>query len=319
MAGVLVTGAAGFLGMHVASILLARGVPVYGVDNLDPAYNPALKQARLRELERHAGFRFARADLADESAMATLGGEIGGEITAVAHLAVDDGPGPRRRAAVVVIDPLARALAVHLAVLELCHRRLPNLRHLVHAGPIPGEAAADADEVAAARARGLVSQAYARVHGLPQTRLDLPTLYGPWGRPDAAYHVLADAIAAGRPIGQAGAPTALAYVEDAAAAFASALDRPPVAGGGATLHRAHALPAPERVGNGRLTRLLATAMGREAPDADEGTPAEDGDAAVPAPAGDDAALRELGWPPATGLEEGLRRFASWHAAWYRAG
>lgn len=315
MAGVLVTGAAGFLGMHVASTLLLRGLPVYGVDNLNPAYNPALKQARLRELERHAGFRFVRADLADDAAIATLAGEIGGELDGVAHLAVDDGagPGPGTR-----LDPLTRALEVHLAVLELCRQRLPNLRHLVYAGPTPGEALPDGAGAAADRARGLVSLAYARVHGLPQTRLDLPDLYGPWGRPDSAYHVLADAVAADRVADRAGStPLALAYVEDVAAAVAAALARPPDIGENRTPHGAYTLAALERIDPRRLARLLAAAIGH-------GEPARDGDAVTlgtpeeDAPE-DDAAFRDLEWRPTTGLEEGLRRFAAWHKAWYRPG
>ena len=89
--GVLVTGAAGFIGMHVAEALLARGEAVVGVDNLNAYYDPALKRARLARLEEREGFRFVAADIADGARMERLAAEVGGSVEGVVHLAAQAG------------------------------------------------------------------------------------------------------------------------------------------------------------------------------------------------------------------------------------
>ena len=304
MGVVLVTGAAGFLGMHVAGALLDRGETVYGIDDLGPCQDPALKRARVAELERRhpVAFRFARADLAWRATAGDLAGEIGREVTGVVHLAARRGAGPPGRL-------LCHRLAAQLAVLELCRERLPNLRHAVYARaeqPEPG---------AAGRADELLASAYARLHGLPLTGLRLATVYGPWDRPDAEIVVLADAIAAGRPVTLAGREREtrqLVFATDAASAVLTALDRPPRAGGEGREppHRTVWVGPDEPVGLGRLVAALGVALGRE-PVAGM---AEDVAAGGHEPAGASMVARSgFDWRPETSLEEGLRRFAAWHA------
>lgn len=285
--GVLVTGVAGFLGMHVAGALLARGESVYGVDDLAPDQDPALKQARVAGLERRfdGGFRFARADIADPATAQGLAGEIGREVTAVVHLAARRGLPPRER--------LWRRLEVLLAVLEMCRARLPNCRHVVYAcaegdDDLPSRTASRADELAA--------MAYARLHGLPLTGMGFGTVYGPWDRPDAELVVLADAIAAGRPVTLAGGPRRLAFAADVATAVAEVLGRPPVAEGGAAPHRIERVSLEEPVTPDRLLAALGGALGQE-----------------PVGEAGEAAEGEPDREPRTSLDEGLRLFAAWHA------
>ncbi len=304
---ILVTGAAGFIGMHVARALLARGDAVRGVDSLNLDYDPALKRARLRELERHPQFRFTQADIADEPAMDEVAAELGQEPCAIVHLAA-------RRARLSAVSPLEQVgsdLEGHMAVLELC-RRLPGLQHLVYASSARGKTSAAGDAVTR-RADELLAQAYAQLYRIPQTGLRLHAVYGPWGRPDMAYYVFADAIAAGRPItlGDDGRMRCdLTYVDDVVAGVLAALDRPPPQDG-ATPHRIYDLGSDEPVDLEQLVRVLAETMGQPADI--RYAPARPGD--VVETVADPAAAADLGWRPTTPIADGLRRFVAWHRTW----
>jgi UDP-glucuronate 4-epimerase len=289
--GVLVTGVAGCLGLHVAEALLARGETVVGIDDLNPGYDPALKEARLRQLTVRDRFTFARGDVADAAFLARWAEGHGTDIAGVVHLA---GPGH-------AATTMPRRLEGHLALLDLCRQHLPALRHLVYALPGAGGPAAEA----------ILSRACARLHGMPQTGLRLAGLYGPWNRPDSLCQVLADAIAAGRPVTlpETGGEVRLAWAGDVAAAVVAALDHPPA---GAEPHRLLDLRGPEPVAPGRLLALLEAAMGRQV----ERRPG----AAVAEEALDGVAATSLvGWAPAVGIEEGVRRFVAWHRERHPAG
>jgi UDP-glucuronate 4-epimerase len=304
---ILVTGAAGFIGMHVARALLARGDAVRGVDSLNLDYDPALKRARLRELERHPQFRFTQADIADEPAMDEVAAELGQEPCAVVHLAARCA----RLSAVSPLEQVGSDLEVHMAVLELC-RRLPGLQHLVYASSVPGRTSA-AGEAVTRRAHELLARAYAQLYRIPQTGLRLHTIYGPWGRPDTAYYVFADAIAAGRPItlGDDGQMRCdLTYVDDAVAGVLAALDRPPPQDG-ASRHRTYDLGSDGPVDLEQLVRVLAETMGQPADI--RYAPARPGD--VVETVADTAAAADLGWRPTTPMADGLRRFVAWHRTW----
>ena len=203
---ILLTGAAGFIGYHVAEALLARGERVIGVDNLNSYYDVRLKQARLERLQRQPAFEFCRANLADREAIHGLVAK-NNDIGVIVHLAAQAGV---RHS---LIDPYAYVesnVMGHLVVLEAA-RRLPALRHLVYASSSSVYGANEAlpfretDRVdtplsmyaATKRADELMSHAYAHLYRLPQTGLRFFTVYGPWGRPDMAYYSFAKAIAAG--------------------------------------------------------------------------------------------------------------------------
>ncbi len=242
---VLLTGAAGFIGYHVAEALLARGERVVGVDVLSDYYDVRLKYARLARLDGKAGFTFHRMDVADRDAMH---GVVAADpsIDGIVHLAAQAGV---RHS---LIDPYAYVqsnVMGHLVMLEAA-RLLPRLRHLVYASSssVYGANAAlpfsETDRVdtplsvyaATKIADEMLSYSYAHLYGLPLTGLRFFTVYGPWGRPDMAYYSFAEAILAGQPITLYQGGTLrrdFTYVDDIVAGVVGCLDRPPEGATGA--------------------------------------------------------------------------------------
>jgi UDP-glucuronate 4-epimerase len=318
---VLVTGAAGFIGYHVAEALLARGERVVGVDNLNGYYDVRLKQARLARLEGKPGFAFHRADVADREA---IHGLVAGDtsIDAIVHLAAQAGV---RHS---LVDPYAYVqsnVMGHLVMLEAA-RLLPRLRHLVYASSSSVYGAnrslpfREADRVetplsvyaATKLADEMLSYAYAHLHGLPQTGLRFFTVYGPWGRPDMAYYSFAKAIVAGEPITlyQGGALRRdFTYIDDIVAGVVGCLDRPP---DGAPPLRVLNIGnnCSEQVST--LVRLLEAALGRRAIVREAARPLSDVEETF---ASVDAIGALTGFAPRTSLEEGIPRFAAWFTAW----
>ena len=203
---ILVTGAAGFIGMHVAQALLARGEAVLGVDNLNDYYDVALKQARLARLTPRAGFTFRKLDIADRDSMLALAAEFPA-ITGIVHLAAQ--PGVRYS----LLNPYAYIQANvmgQVVMLELA-RVLPRLQHFVYASSSSvygansktpfavGDAVEHPNSLYAAtkRADELIGHTYAHLYGIASTGLRFFTVYGPWGRPDMAPILFARAISAG--------------------------------------------------------------------------------------------------------------------------
>jgi UDP-glucuronate 4-epimerase len=312
---VLVTGAAGFIGFHVAKALLARGEQVIGVDNLNAYYDVRLKQARLAELDSPA-FRFVRADVSDREAIgALLAPDCG--VTRVVHLAAQAGV---RQS---LIDPYAYVTSNvmgHLVMLEAA-RRL-DLEHFVYASsssvyganrhlPFSEEDRVDTPlsvYAATKRADELMSHTYGHLYGLRQTGLRFFTVYGPWGRPDMAVYGFAEAIMQGRPIALYDGGELLrdfTYIDDIVAGVIACLDRPPAAG---------EAPRVLNIGNSRservadLVRLLEAGLGRRAIVTN-----------VPQPATDVRETRAsveriaalTGFAPATPLAVGIERFVAW--------
>ena len=190
---VLVTGAAGFIGFHVATALLARGDTVIGVDNLNDYYDVGLKQARLDQLTAHKNFTFHTINIADKDAMLALATP---DITHVVHLAAQAG------VRYSLSNPYAYVesnVMGHVVMLELA-RKLPKLQHFVYASSssvyggntkIPFAVSDAVDHpvslyAATKRADELMSWTYAHLYALPCTGLRFFTVYGPWGRPDMA-------------------------------------------------------------------------------------------------------------------------------------
>ena len=334
---VLVTGAAGFVGFHVAGRLLARGDSVVGLDNLNDYYDPALKEARLGALARAGGdWTFLRADLADRAAVDAAFAPAGGQgFDRVIHLAAQAG------VRYSLENPVAYAgsnLLGFTHVLEACRRT--GVGHLVFASTSSvygGNARLPFDEgqevghplqfyAATKRANELMAHAYAHLFRLPCTGLRFFTVYGPWGRPDMAPMVFAEAIAAGRPIRLFNAghhSRDFTFVGDIAEGVVRICDRPAAPDPGfdpATPDPATS-DAPFRLynlGNGSPVALLdfvaalEAALGR--PAVRELVPAQPGDVADTL-ADCSRLFAATGWRPATPVAEGVARFVDWFRVW----
>jgi UDP-glucuronate 4-epimerase len=322
---VLVTGAAGFIGYHVAAALLDRGARVIGVDNLDPYYDVALKQARIRRLEERTGFQFHFLDITDRSALAALL-EANAQIDRVCHMAAQAGVRHSLEDPYVYVNVNVMG---QVTVLETA-RRLPRLRHLVYASSssvyggnvqLPFSPADRVDHpvslyAATKRAGELVAESYAHLHALPLTGLRFFTVYGPWGRPDMSAVIFARAILEGRPIqvfNNGEMRRDFTYIDDVVAGVLAALERPPQTVDG---HRAHHL---YNIGNHRaedLLRFIAViekACGRSA--VMEMTGMQPGD--VPATYADiEDSIRDLGFFPRTTIDDGIPRLVAWVREYY---
>lgn len=317
---VLLTGAAGFIGMHVAESLLARGERVIGVDNLNAYYDVRLKRARLARLEGRPGFTFLQADIADREAMLPLAAAHP-DVTRIIHLAAQ--PGVRYS----LVDPFAYVEANvmgHLVMLELA-RRLPRLAHLVYASSSSVYGGnrklpfAETDRVdhpvslyaATKRAGELISESYGHLFGLPQTGLRFFTVYGPWGRPDMAPWMFAEAILDGRPITlyEGGRlKRDFTFVEDIVAGVVGCLDYPAPSKAPWVLNIGNHRTVEVR----RFVAVLEEALGRTAVVVDAPRPATD----VEETFADIEAIRALcGYEPRTPIEVGIPRFAEWFFSW----
>jgi UDP-glucuronate 4-epimerase len=318
---VLVTGAAGFIGMHCAARLAARGDEVLGVDNLSPYYSVELKRDRLRQLERSTRFAFEQVDIAEAGALERAMARV--QPAAVLHLAAQPGV----RYSLENPSSYVQSNLVGFAnVLEACRHCPP--RHLVYAssssvyGVNPKLPWSETDNVdhpislyaATKKANELMAHTYSHLFGLPATGLRYFTVYGPWGRPDMSPMLFARAIMEGKPIqvfNHGDMQRDFTYVDDVVEATLRVLDRPAP---GTPPHRVL------NVGNHQPVRLLdyiallERALGREA--IKELRPMQPGD--VPATYADTRELHEAaGFAPATPLAEGLARFADWFKRYYR--
>ncbi|WP_375398812.1 NAD-dependent epimerase/dehydratase family protein [uncultured Sphingomonas sp.] len=331
---VLVTGAAGFIGFHVADRLAARGTPVIGIDNLDDYYSVALKRARLAWLKAEHGdlVRFVDCDFADEDAL--VAAVSGAGIERIVHLGAQ--PGVRHS----IENPRAYAranLLGHLNLLEL--GRGLKVAHLVYASSSSvygGNAALPfrvEDRVdhpvslyaATKKADELMSESYAHLYRLPQTGLRFFTVYGPWGRPDMAVWLFTAAILAGRPIrlfNRGEMRRDFTYVDDIVSGVVAALDRTPAddglvkAGGATTPHALYNIGNNRPEPLGTLVDVIEAACGR--PAIREYLPMQPGD--VTATCADIGAIqRDLGFAPTTPIAIGVPRFVDWYRGWLARG
>jgi UDP-glucuronate 4-epimerase len=327
---ILVTGAAGFIGFHVARRLLEQGRPVVGADCLSPYYDVRLKEDRLAELRRLKGFDFVRLDLADRDGCAALFAKH--RFPFVIHLAAQAGV---RHS---LVDPHAYVdanLQGFANVLEGCRHN--GCRHLLYASSssvyganakLPFSVHDNVDHPlnlygASKKANELMAHAYSHLFALPATGLRFFTVYGPWGRPDMAIWLFAAAILEGRPIklfNHGNMRRDFTYIDDVTETVVRLVDRPP-AGNAQWSGKAPdpgSSRAPWRVyniGNNnpvevpRVVAILEKEFGRTA--AKEMLPMQAGD--VPATYADvDDLMRDVGFRPSTPIEEGIRRFVAWY-------
>jgi UDP-glucuronate 4-epimerase len=328
---ILVTGAAGFIGFHVAGRLLARGETVIGIDSVNDYYAVKLKRDRIAELEREHGaaFRFLKVDFADHSALTqAVGGE---EFDRIVHLGAQAG------VRYSIENPHAYVqsnLVGHLNLMELARHRRSS--HLVYASSSSVYGGNDSlpfrveDRVdhplslyaATKKADELMSETYAHLYRLPQTGLRFFTVYGPWGRPDMAMWIFTKAIFEGQPIqvfGEGNMRRDFTYIDDIVTGVVAALDNPPPdddtakAGGSRAPHRLY------NIGNNNseeLTRMIAVieeACGRSAEK--QLMPMQPGD--VRDTYADISAIqRDLGFQPSTRIDAGIPRFVDWYRRYH---
>lgn len=322
----VVTGAAGFIGMHTCLRLLERGDEVVGLDNLDDYYEVSLKEARLRELSRFAGFSFVKVDIADREAMAEVTRQHA-DVTRIVNLAAQAG------VRYSLVNPYAYTrtnVEGHLTMLEMA-RHLPNCEHFVYAssssvyGANKKKPSSVADRVdnpvslyAATKKSGeLMAHAYSHLFRIPTTGLRFFTVYGPWGRPDMAAYLFARAISEGRPIrvfNHGDMRRDFTYIDDIVDGVLRVIDNPPADGGGEPPYTLY------NIGNNRseplmrYIELIEQALGRKAEYQME--PMQPGDVKESF-ADIDAISRDLGYRPTTPIEVGVPRFIDWFKDYYR--
>lgn len=331
----LVTGAAGFIGYHVAERLLQRGDEVVGLDNLNPYYDPALKEARLERLRHHPGFRFVKLDLADRPAMEALFQVE--RFPRVIHLAAQAGV---RYSVTHPHSYVESNLVGFLHILEGCRHH--GVEHLTYAStssvyglntqmPFSVHQAVDHPMslyAATKKANELMAHSYAHLYRLPSTGLRFFTVYGPWGRPDMALFLFTRAILEGKPIdvfNHGRMRRDFTYIDDIAEGVVRASDRPaaPSDTWSGDVPDPATSSAPYRIyniGNSEPAELmdfisaLERALGKTAEK--NYLAMQPGD--VPATAADVADLvRDVGFKPSTTIETGVARFVAWYREYHR--
>jgi UDP-glucuronate 4-epimerase len=320
---VLLTGAAGFIGFHVAQALLARGDEVVGVDNLNAYYEVALKDARLAKLTARQRFAFERADISDKDAMFALAAKYP-DVTHIVHLAAQAGV---RHSLTDPYTYVTSNVMGQVVMLELA-RKFAKFEHFVYASSssvyggntkLPFSVDDETEQpnslyAATKKADELIGYTYAHLYEVPATGLRFFTVYGPWGRPDMAAFLFTRAILAGEPIRVFNGGEMwrdFTYVDDIVAGILAAVARKPA---GSPPHSIYNL------GNHRSEKLtdfiavLEGALGKKAMVKFE--PMQPGDVARTY-ADIEASRRDLGFDPKTPISEGVPRFVAWYKDHYR--
>jgi UDP-glucuronate 4-epimerase len=333
---ILVTGAAGFIGFHVAQRLLRDGQAVHGLDNLSDYYDVDLKEARLRLLRDFPQFTFHRTDLADAESVAALFARHPPEM--VVHLAAQ--PGVRYS----LVNPRAYTesnVTGFLNVLEGCRHQA--VKHLVYASSssvyglntaLPFSVHHNVDHpislyAATKKANELMAHTYSHLFALPATGLRFFTVYGPWGRPDMALFLFTKAILAGTPIDvydQGRMRRDFTYVDDIVEGVVRVLARPaapdpawrpdrPDSASSCAPHRLYNIGNHSPVELLRFIEILESCLGRTA--VKRLLPLQAGELPVSFADVSDLA-RDVGFEPSTPIEVGIRRFVEWYRSYYRA-
>jgi UDP-glucuronate 4-epimerase len=332
---ILVTGAAGFIGMTTSLRLLARGDEVVGLDNLNDYYEVSLKENRLKRLTALPGFRFVKLDVGDRAGMEKLFADE--KFDKVIHLAAQAGVRYSIQNPHAYVDS---NLVGFINVLEGCRHN--QVQHLVYASSssvyggntkMPFSEHDSVDHpvslyAATKKANELMAHTYSHLYGLPTTGLRFFTVYGPWGRPDMALFLFTKAILEGRPIdvfNHGNMKRDFTYIDDIVEGVIRVMDRnaaanpeyDPIAADPATSN------VPYRVfniGNNNPVQLLdfigaiENALGMKAEK--RLLPLQDGD--VPATYANIDLLNDwAGFVPGTSVEDGVGRFVSWYRDYYK--
>jgi UDP-glucuronate 4-epimerase len=323
---ILVTGAAGFIGFHVARQLLAEGRNVVGLDNLNSYYDPALKKARLNILRENARFSFVQTDLADRSSMAALFAKY--RFAVVVHLAAQAGVRYSIDHPHAYVDA---NLEGFVNVLEGCRHN--ECRHLIYASSssvygantkLPFSVEDKADHpvslyAATKKANELMAHSYSHLYRLPVTGLRFFTIYGPWGRPDMAIFLFTKAIVEGTPIklfNHGKMRRDFTHIDDVTGVVLRLVDRIPQD----NARPGHAPAQIYNVGNHHpeelthVVSLLEKELGRAA--VKDMLPMQPGDVTETfADVGD--LMRDVGFRPETSIEDGIHSFVAWYRGHYK--
>jgi UDP-glucuronate 4-epimerase len=324
---ILVTGAAGFIGYHLAQRLLSQGQQVYGIDNLNDYYDVNLKKARLEQLQPHSEFTFQELDLSDRVDISQLFQNH--KFDRVVHLAAQAG------VRYSLQNPHAYAdsnLMGFLNILEGC--RHSKIEHLVFASSssvygantkVPFAVSDNVDHpislyAATKKANELMAHSYSHLYNLPLTGLRFFTVYGPWGRPDMAYFKFVKAIAENKPIDVYNfgkMQRDFTYIDDVVEGVVRVMEKPPQ--GNSQNSTSSAPYKIYNIGNNSPVELLTfievieKAMGKTA--VKNLLPMQPGD--VPSTYADvDDLMQDVGFKPATSIEEGIHHFVEWYKDYY---
>jgi UDP-glucuronate 4-epimerase len=332
---ILVTGAAGFIGMHVAERLLAAGHDVVGIDNLNDYYDVRLKEARLDRLRTHDGFRFEKLDVADAEGVGALFARE--RFARVIHLAAQAGV----RYSLENPQAYVRSnLTGFVNILEGCRHN--QVGHLVYASSssvyggntrLPFSEHDNVDHpvslyAATKKSNELMAHTYSHLFGLPTTALRFFTVYGPWGRPDMSYFLFTKAILEGKPIkvfNHGDMRRDFTYIDDIAEGVVRIAGQPaqpspafdPAQPDPATSwapYRLYNIGNHHPVGLMDFIGSIERCLGKQAEK--QFLPLQAGD--VPVTSADVSALQQAaGFAPNTPVEEGVRRFVEWYRSYYK--
>jgi len=331
---ILVTGAAGFIGSHLAKYLLNRGDEVVGLDNLNDYYDVSLKQARLKKLETQAGFRFIKMDLADRQGIAELFTQE--KFEKVVNLAAQAG------VRYSIVNPYAYIdsnIQGFINILEGCRHN--DVKHLVYASSssvygantsMPFSVHDNIDHplslyAASKKSNELMAHTYSHLYRLPTTGLRFFTVYGPWGRPDMAMFLFAKAILAGEPIqvfNYGKMKRDFTYIDDIVEGVVRTMDHTatinpewsgeqPDPGTSAAPYRLYNIGNNNPVELMYLIEVLEKTLGKTAEK--QMMPIQPGD--VPETYADvEALVADVGFKPATSIEDGVARFVEWYREYF---
>lgn len=335
MSKILVTGAAGFIGSHLGKKLLAKGVEVVGLDNLNDYYDVNLKLARLKQLEECPGFRFVKMDLSDREGIAAL--FAAEKFDTVVNLAAQAGVRYSLENPHAYIDS---NISGFMNILEGCRHNA--VKHLVYASSssvygantaMPFSVHHNVDHpvslyAATKKANELMAHTYSSLYGIPTTGLRFFTVYGPWGRPDMALFLFTKAILEGRSIdvfNYGKMQRDFTFVDDIVEGVIRVSEKVPQgnpawSGASPDPGTSYAPYKIYNIGNNspvellRFIEVLEDALGKKAQK--NMLPIQAGD--VPATFADvDDLIADVGFKPATSIEDGIGRFVAWYREFYR--